>query len=365
MSFRHALAIGALALILIPTIDLAQAPATRPTTAPTTAAASTKTYAVAGHGDLKLTIPAGWTESEDPVQPGMPRTVRFTDADNKFEALISVLPPPKGLVDFNSPQKLRTIAHAQVKQMLTTSKETSVALEDLKGASANGFVYTLTDKAPAPGSYEYMTGGVVGVGDLILSTTMLMHEKNPPQRAIALQMLAAASQVSAVSPSTQHAANARLAVSLPDRKWQIALDHPGLNVLEDEMSPDKHARHLSAIDSTNGVNVSIFLEPAVTIGDAKTTRQFYFDRLKRSPLMIREDKFSEAGDIARVDYLLPDINQRHVNLYIAKEGVWVDVHISVEDVKNERQGLIDQIAKSVKLEAKEPARSPTTQNSRR
>jgi len=288
VSFRHALAFVALALFVIPSSLIAQAPATQSATAPTTAP-TTKSYSVAGHGELRLTIPPGWMESEDPVQPGMPRTVRFVDADKMFEALISILPPPREIADFNSPAKLRAIADAQVKQMLTTSKETSVELEELKGASASGFVYTLTDKAPAPGSYEYMTGGVVGVGDLILSATMLMHERNPPQRAVALEMLASAAQVKAATPSTQPTANSRLAVSLPDRKWQITLDHPGLNVLEDEMSPDQHARHLSAIDPSNGVNISIFLEPSVTIGDAKTTRQFYFDRLKRSPLMIRED----------------------------------------------------------------------------
>lgn len=360
MSFRHALACVALASLLFPELCSAQGPATRSATAPPATAA--KSYAVAGHSDLNLTIPAGWNETEEPMQPGMPRTVRFTDAAGTFEVLISILPPPKDLPDFNSPAKLRSIADAQLKQMLTTAKETNVPLEELKGPAASGFVYTLTDKSPAPGSYEYLTGGVVGVGDLILSTTMLMHEKNPPQRAAALAMLAGASQASAAAPGTQPAANSRLAASLPDRKWQITLDRSGLKILEDEMSPDQHARQLSAIDPASGANISIFLEPAVTIGDARTTRQFYFDRLKRSPLMIREDKFTEVGDIARVDYLLPDINQRHVNLYMAKEGMWVDVHISVEDAKNERQGLIDEIAKSVKLEVKSAARPPTTQN---
>ncbi|CAN5428124.1 hypothetical protein BH09PLA1_BH09PLA1_37670 [soil metagenome] len=372
MSFRHALACTVLNFLLISSLSGADGPATKPSTAasttttasPTTepstatptinsSAPAVKSYSVDGHGDLNLTIPAGWNESEDAPQPGMPRTVRLTDPDEKFEILISILPPPKDVPDFNSPQKLRAIADAQGTHMLATSRETSVALEEIKGASANGFVYTLTDRTPAPGSFEFITGGVVGVGDLILSTTMLMHEKNPPQRATALAVLSGASQSSGAPASTQATPQQKLAVSLPDRSWQIAIDSPGLKILEDEMSPDQHARHLSAIDPASGVNVSIFLEPAATIGDARTTRLFFFERLKRSPLLIREDKFIEAGDAARVDYVLPDTNQRHANVYFSKEAVWVDVHISVEDLKGEKQSLIDEIARSVKLEPRE------------
>src|SRR5687768_14254442 len=72
VSVRHALAASGLGLIL-GVIATAQPSATGPTTAP-----ATRSYTVAGHGDLRLTIPAGWSESEDAPQSGMPRTVRIT-----------------------------------------------------------------------------------------------------------------------------------------------------------------------------------------------------------------------------------------------------------------------------------------------
>ena len=43
-------------------------------------------------------------------------------------------------------------------------------------------VYTLTDKPPAPGSYEYVTSGSFLVGDLLLPITILHHQKDPPER---------------------------------------------------------------------------------------------------------------------------------------------------------------------------------------
>jgi hypothetical protein len=391
VSFRHALAFIVFTCVIYSrSIALAdQGAATNPATAPTTAVAATaptaptnKSYSIENHGELKLTIPAGWNVQEEPAAPGIPRTLRLDDPSTKFEMLISILPPPQGMPDFNSKTKLRAIAEAQGKHLLTTSKETKVTLEEIRNAPGGGFVYTFSDKAPAPGSYEYITGGVVGVGELVLSTTMLMHEKNPPQRATGLDVLASATQVkseaiaaaatpslpaaagaateptgtlpapSATSPAPQPAAAQRLAVSLPDRMWQLSLDQGALQVLEDEMSPDHKARHLSAVDSNTGVNISIFLEPAATMGDAKVARSFFFDRLKRSPLQIREDKFTDLGAVARVDYVLPDANQRHANLYFAKEGIWIDVHISVEDLKGEKRSLIDDLARSVRIEPK-------------
>ena len=272
----------------------------------------------------------------------------------------------------------------QGKHLLGTSKETSVVLEEIKNAPGGGFLYTLSDKAPAAGSYEYITGGVAGVGDLILSTTMLMRTQpaaagegdGDPRERLARESRArgggnnetdatpstsASADVSPVAspataptqtPTSQPANDNRLFVSLPDRTWQLAIGQSNLQILQDEMSPDRRARHVSAVDPNTGMNIAIFLEPAATIGDVRLARSFFFDRLRCSPLQIREDKFTEQGDIARVDYLLPDVNQRHANLYISKEGIWVDVHISVEDAQNEKLPLIDEIAKSVRIEAK-------------
>lgn len=392
MSVRHATAIVVVVLLMLFNALIVQADQGPPATGRATSPAPTtsKSYSIENHGELRLTIPAGWTVQEDPATPGIPRTLRLTDANAKFEMLISILPPPAGMPDFNSKTKLRAIAEAQGKHLLATAKETNVALEEIKNAPGGGFIYAFSDKSPAPGSYEFISGGVVGVGELILSTTMLMHERNPSQRAAAIDVLAKAMQVKSdpiavappsspatapntadaigsigqtptapppappptTAPTSQPARATRLAISLPDRAWQLALDQRGLQVLEDEMSPDRKARHLSAVDSETGVNVSIFLEPAATIGDAKVARSFFFERLRRSPMQIRDDRFTDMGDIARVDYMLPDANQRHANLYLSKEGIWIDVHISVEDAKNEKQSLIDEIARSVRIEAK-------------
>lgn len=374
----------------------ATAPATSPTTAPASTAPTDRAYTIEDHGELKLAIPAGWNEREEPPQPGIPRTIRLISADGRFEMLISILAPPPGMPDFNSRTKLRAIAEMQGKHLLGTSKETSVVLEEIKTAPGGAFLYTLSDKAPAPGQYAFISGGVVGVGNLILSTTMLMHERNPPERAKAIEVLAGATHAKptrvavapqpspqpptstapvappvaqlpaqpsaqppasndppSTAPTSQPANGAnRLAVSLPDKTWQLVLDRADLQILQDEIAPNRRARHVAAVEPGSGVHISIFLEPAATIGDARLARSFFFDRLKRSPLQIRDDKFSEIGEIARVDYLLPDANQRHANLYISREGVWIDVHISVEDAKNEKLALIDEIAKAVRVESK-------------
>jgi hypothetical protein len=229
---------------------------------------------------------------------------------------------------------------------------------------------------------------------LILSTTMLMRQKSPPQRALALDILRSATQVKPEAPpparmptarmptataptlvpiptqpapapptepahptaSTQPAGERQLIVALPDRAWQLTVDQPGLQVLTDETSRDRRARHVAAVDPATGLNISIFLEPAPFMGDARVARSFFFDRLKRSPLRIADDRFTDMpADIARVDYQLPDARQRHANLYLSREGIWIDVHLSVEDPENQKLPLIDDLARRLRLDPKPPA----------
>jgi len=176
-------------------------------------------------------------------------------------------------------------------------------------------------------------------------------------------LLQSARQSNNATPATtQAAAPQTVSIALADRNWQLSLNAPNLKLVRDETSPDKHARQIVAIDPQQNLTVSIFFEPSATIGDAKVARQFYFERLKHSPILMREDKFTDGpNDSARADYVIPDLDQHNVNLYLAKEGVWIDVHLSMEfakpDQEQQQQAALDEIVKSVRIENKpQPSR---------
>lgn len=55
-------------------------------------------------------------------------------------------------------------------------------------------ITSVTDKAPDPGEYRYMTHGAIGVGNLLLSTTILHRVKESESVKDALFMLREAKQ---------------------------------------------------------------------------------------------------------------------------------------------------------------------------
>lgn len=78
--------------------------------------------------------------------------------------------------------------------MLPGAVETTVKLQDLKGASASGYYFLVTDKAPGPGEYLYAVNGEFGVGDLLVHVTILLRDKNDANLAVALKALEAMEQ---------------------------------------------------------------------------------------------------------------------------------------------------------------------------
>ena len=121
--------------------------------------------------------------------PRMPPTILISSKATKGRASCEVLITPTTGRDpkFNSPEALKRLAETRGKPMLSTSKALNV--QQFKGDSANGSYFTLTDKAPGPGEFENMTACFVGVGDLLLATTILHHQKDAPELKLAVDML--------------------------------------------------------------------------------------------------------------------------------------------------------------------------------
>jgi hypothetical protein len=308
-----------------------------------------KAFKVPHHGDLQLVVPEGWQQSEEQAPPGLPPALKFS-AGAQAEVLISAIAAPNK--DFNSPAGLREAAERSGGGMLPSAKEKSLKLEEIKGADATGYFYTLTDKDPAPGSFEYVTGGVVGVGDLALSVTILHHKLDAPERQAALDMFKGARQAKAAAD----VADAPLRIADPGgAAWELVLPVKGFDVLDDQTSKPRKARQLMATNKETGVELSVFMEPALKAGDSTVVRAVYWGRAKQSPMKKEHIRLAPAGDYATVEYIIPSIeglplNQKNVNVYIAHAGVWIDVHLSKAEYTEKDKPLFDEIVKGLKIE---------------
>ena len=81
-------------------------------------------------------------------------------------------------------------------KLLNKTVETKIVLQEIKGTNNTGCYFSITDKAPDPGEYRYMTRGGIGVGNLLLSVTVLHRVKDSEAVKEALSILREAKQVS-------------------------------------------------------------------------------------------------------------------------------------------------------------------------
>jgi hypothetical protein len=72
--------------------------------------------------------------------------------------------------------------------------ETKIVLQEIKGVNNTGYCFFVTDKAPNPGEYRYITRGAIGVGNLLLNATILHRVKESESVKEALSMLREAKQ---------------------------------------------------------------------------------------------------------------------------------------------------------------------------
>ncbi len=154
-----------------------------------------KKYPVPGHGTLELKIPASWKGEVHKPQANMPPTMMFNPPKgNDFEVIITVLWGKTGEQDFNSRERVRTLVEKDGQKLLPNAVETKIELQEIQGVDHTGYYFTVTDKAPDPGEYRYMTHGTIGVGDLLVIATVLHRVKGSESVNDALAILREAKQ---------------------------------------------------------------------------------------------------------------------------------------------------------------------------
>jgi hypothetical protein len=62
--------------------------------------------------------------------------------------------------------------------MLPSAVEREMPLEEIRGKYGAGYHFLVTDKAPRPGEYPYAMRAGIGVGDLMLSVTVLCRTRD-------------------------------------------------------------------------------------------------------------------------------------------------------------------------------------------
>ncbi|OGP63529.1 MAG: hypothetical protein A2169_04400 [Deltaproteobacteria bacterium RBG_13_47_9] len=152
-------------------------------------------YPIPEHGTLELNVPTLWKDEAHKTRENMPPTLIFNPAKgNDFQVMISVLWGKTGDQDFNGQEKVRTFVEKDGQKLLPNTAEGKIVLQEIKGVTHSGYYYSVTDKAPNPGEYRYMTRGAIGVGNLFLNFTVLHRVRDSQAVRDALSILREAKQ---------------------------------------------------------------------------------------------------------------------------------------------------------------------------
>lgn len=145
----------------------------------------------------------------------------------------------------------------------------------------------------------------------------------------------------------------RINLSLPGLEWGLDFKAPGFWIEETKLNPDGMGVYLKA-NSLKSILMTVFLEKAPYEGDHIACREYYWSKGKDLPFKYSEVKMHELGNTAIVDYIIHEhqgvmLEQKNVHAFLAKDGYWIEVHLSGVKFKPEHQQLFDDIIKEIKI----------------
>ncbi len=160
--------------------------------------ASTQRFPVPGRGSLQLNVPKEWRAISKSLDEPASVLLRIRPAAGEaFLVQVTAVWLEPAKLAGKTEEQLKADVRRGTEKLLTQAVEKEAVIEELRGAQALGYHYSLTDRAPGPGEYKYMTQGMFVTGELLTIFTILYHDPALPEKGKVLQMFAGATYMKA------------------------------------------------------------------------------------------------------------------------------------------------------------------------
>ncbi len=126
-------------------------------------------------GLLTMRLPDTWRQK---INHHSQTVTLAPDQGDEFQVLITPLWSNADDPAFNNEESIKRIIDAQLKTMLPGAVEETVEIKEFKSVDGTGYYFLVTDKAPKPGEYPYAMVSVLGIGKIILVSTVLCRSKD-------------------------------------------------------------------------------------------------------------------------------------------------------------------------------------------
>ena len=307
------------------------------------------------HGYFVAQVPPGWKDQVRQPPNRLPPTIVFHRSSGQpFEILLTTIWP----AGKDRPRPPREVLRKQVENAAEIAKsqsaESKLQIKEFQGRSGDVFYFSATDRAPKAGEYKFLTQGILPVGELTVTFTILTNDGQEDIVKQAIELLKSAAHDASKTERT-HSVSAlteKTAVNVPDQGWQISFDSPPLSNKQESKRGDDYAFKADS----GRFNISLFVEqPRGTGNSHRDCYGFYWAQASRNPKIARDtvvtsdvEKFFRVQYDLAVEFRGQPIRQRHVNYYIAFRDKWIDVHVSIIAPTPEDQQIFTTFDKSLR-----------------
>lgn len=139
---------------------------------------SPRTFPLPNHGAVRLPVPRSWNANVRQPPGDMPPEIVLSPQQG--QSFVIVLTP----VYANERRKAKRLTLASVKKTVRQQAteaakqavEKEIPLHELRGNGTAGYYFFATDSAPKPDEWKYMHQGMIVIGDLAFTFTVLTND---------------------------------------------------------------------------------------------------------------------------------------------------------------------------------------------
>ena len=149
-----------------------------------------KAVALPDKSKLELAIPAGW---QDELKE---KSIALSPREGApFQVVLTPVARQKPGASADTAIQMRHNVQQAADKVKPSAMEPYLPVEPVTGAPGPGYYFSATDREPKPGEFKYLTRGMLLVGDVVVSFSILTNDKQEKARDQALAMLKSASHV--------------------------------------------------------------------------------------------------------------------------------------------------------------------------
>jgi hypothetical protein len=139
--------------------------------------ATERRFTLPDHGSFVIHVPVDWKEQLRQPPDRLPPTITFAPGSGQpFQVLLTTIWPATKDRAPQSRDQLRAMVERSAQSAKAQAVERDVPVVEFQGRTGPGFYFSATDRAPKPGEFDSLTQGIVRVGELSVTFTILTNK---------------------------------------------------------------------------------------------------------------------------------------------------------------------------------------------